>query len=58
MSLGLDVLYLTKFSSPGGRSFFVLLVSMLCRLTQTLSTLCTGLQPDLSRRSRQIMPLV
>jgi hypothetical protein len=45
MSLGLCVLCRTKLSSPGGRSFFVLLVNMLCKLTHTLSTLCTGDHP-------------
>lgn len=58
MSLGLAVLYLLKVSSPSGRTFLVLLVSMLCRLIATLSTLWTGLQAERSRRSRQMMPLV
>jgi hypothetical protein len=57
MSRGRDLFVLTKASSPGGRSFFVLLVSMDCRLTQTDSTLWTGDQPCLSNRSRHIMPL-
>ena len=57
ISLGLCLLYLTKFSSPVGLSFFVLLVSILCKLTHTLSTLWTGDQPERSSRSRQMMPL-
>jgi hypothetical protein len=45
-------------SSPSGRTFFVLPVSMLWMLMQTLSTLCTGDQPADPNRSRQMMPLV
>ena len=57
MSLGRLLLLRTNCSSPGGRSFLLLPVSMLCKLTHTLSTLCTGLHPCLSSRSRQMMPL-
>lgn len=39
-------------------SDFVLLASMLCKLMHTLSTLCTGLHPCESSKSRQMMPLL
>lgn len=38
MSLGLSRLLFTNSSSPGGRSFLMLPVNMLCILMQTLST--------------------
>lgn len=56
MSLGRSRLLRTNSSSPGGRSFLVLPVSMLCSDIHTLSTFCTGLHPCWPRRSRQMMP--
>ena len=56
MSRGLSLLPLTNSASPGGRSFLVLLVSMLWMLMHTLCALCTGLQPCEPSRSRHIIP--
>ena len=57
ISRGRSLLLRTSSSSPGGRSFLELLVSMLCILMHTLSAFCAGLHPWLPRRSRQMIPL-
>jgi hypothetical protein len=58
ISLGLFHFCLTNSSSPGGRSAAVFPANMLCKLRHSVSTVCTGLQPCLSKRSKHIIPLL